>query len=77
MPTVLKWKGWIFLFYSADGDEPPHVHIRKDRSELKIWLEDCSVARNAGVKPHDANSLQKVVQQHQQEFLEAWHEYFG
>ena len=29
MPTILRWKGWTFLFYSADWREPPHVHARK------------------------------------------------
>lgn len=77
MPTVLRWKGWIFLFYSSDGDEPPHVHIRKDGTEVKIWLSDVSVARNAGVKSHDVRELQKIVMQHKDEFLEKWNEYFG
>ena len=32
MPVVLRWKGYQFLFYSSDGDEPPHVHVR-DRTK--------------------------------------------
>ncbi|WP_202615464.1 DUF4160 domain-containing protein [Rhizobium deserti] len=38
MPRVFEWKGWRFEFYSLDRHEPPHVHIRKDRKETKIWL---------------------------------------
>lgn len=77
MPTLLKWKGWIFLFYSSDGDEPPHVHIRKDRMEIKIWLSNCEVARNSGVRAHDVTELCKIVSEHKENFLERWHEYFG
>ena len=26
------------LFYSADRDEPPHVHVEREDSEAKFWL---------------------------------------
>lgn len=41
MPTVLRWKGYRFFFFSNEGDpsEPLHVHVRKDRSAAKYWLE--------------------------------------
>ncbi|MFM9947502.1 MAG: DUF4160 domain-containing protein [Saprospiraceae bacterium] len=29
MPTILKWLGFRFFFYSNEGNEPPHVHIEK------------------------------------------------
>lgn len=77
MPTVLRWKGWIFLFYSADLREPPHVHIRKGRQEVKIWLNDCSIAVARRVPDHELNMLREKVRQHREEFLEKWHEHFG
>jgi hypothetical protein len=36
MPTLLRWKGYRFFFYSADGWEPAHIHIVKDGKEAKI-----------------------------------------
>lgn len=30
MPTVLRWKGYRFYFFSNEGSEPPHIHIDKD-----------------------------------------------
>ncbi len=44
MPTIFVWKGWTFLFFSLDRGEPPHVHVRKDRKELKLWLDPVRVA---------------------------------
>ena len=61
MPTVLRWRGWIFLFYSADGDEPPHVHVRKGRQEAKFWLGDSSVAAIRRVSDRELRALQAPV----------------
>jgi hypothetical protein len=36
MPTLLRWKGYRFFFYSADGWEPAHIHVAKDGKETKI-----------------------------------------
>ena len=77
MPTILRWKGWTFLFYSADWREPPHVHARKGRQEVKFWLDDCSVAASRRVPHHQLNALQQMVRRHRDEFLERWHEHFG
>ncbi len=57
MPTLLRWKGYRFFFYSADGWEPPHVHVVKDGREAKIWLRDISVAVNLGFSARDLNEI--------------------
>jgi hypothetical protein len=77
MPTVLRWRGWIFLFYSADWREPPHVHVRKGRQEVKFWLSDRSVAAARRVPQHDLSALQQKMRQYRGEFLEKWHAHFG
>ena len=77
MPRVFEWKGWRFEFYSLDRDEPPHIHVRKDRKEAKIWLERLQVVRNKRCTDKELKELLDVVALHQQEFLEKWHEHFG
>ena len=77
MPTVFEWKDWKFLFYSIDGIEPPHVHARKDRNELKLWLADLRIARNQRCTPQDLSTITAIVRERRQELLEAWHEHFG
>lgn len=39
MPKVLEIEGYQFYFYSYEGNEPPHVHVRKAGNEAKFWLE--------------------------------------
>ena len=29
MPTVLRWRGYKFLFFNLDEVEPPHIHVVK------------------------------------------------
>jgi len=75
--ACLRWQGWIFLFYSADWREPPHVHARKGRKEAKFWLSDCSVAAARRVPQHELSASQRKVRQHRDEFMEKWHGPFG
>ena len=77
MPTVLRINGYRFYFYSHEPNEPPHIHVDKDSSSLKAWLEPVSLARNIGFRPHEINGILKLVTNNRTEILEAWHEYFG
>lgn len=31
-------EGYKFSFYSNEGNEPPHIHVKKAGSEAKFWL---------------------------------------
>lgn len=48
MPTLLRWNGYRFFFYSADGWEPPHIRVTKQDKEAKLWLNTIAVAVNIG-----------------------------
>jgi len=77
MPTLLRWKGYRFFFYSADGWEPPHVHVVKDGREAKIWLRNMVVAVNLGFSAKDLNEIIVATRENQIAFMEAWNDYFG
>lgn len=80
MPTVLRWKGYRFFFYSNEGDpsEPVHVHIRKERNVAKFWLEPSVILSDSyGMSSQEFNKLQKVVEKNAKLIKRAWHEYFG
>jgi hypothetical protein len=77
MPTLLRWKGYRFFFYSADGWEPPHVHVVKDGREAKIWLQDVTIAVNLGFSARDLNEIIGATRENKDAFLEAWNDYFG
>jgi hypothetical protein len=76
MPTVLRIKRFRFHFYSADGNEPPHIHVRAGKANAKFWLTSVKLARSSGFKAHELRKIETLITNHQQALLEAWHEYF-
>jgi hypothetical protein len=77
MPTLLRWKGYRFFFYSADGWEPAHIHVTKDRNEAKIWLENVTLAVNIGFSAKELNELIKKTRDEREPFLKVWHDHFA
>lgn len=77
MPTIFRWKGHRFLFYSKEIGEPPHIHVLKDGKQLKVWLSDLRIARNAGFAAHEVNDILRIAAENRIRFLEAWNDHFG
>jgi len=77
MPTVLRVGPYRFYFYSHEPNEPAHVHIDRDNSTAKFWLEPVILATNIGLSAKELRKLQVIVQENQEVLLEAWNGYFG
>ncbi len=77
MPTVLRIGAYRFYFYSHEPNEPPHIHIDRDKLSAKFWLEPVSLANNIGFSAKELRKLQSMVQENQEKLLEAWYGYFG
>jgi len=77
MPTVLRWKGYKFLFFRLDEGEPPHIHVHKGSGEAKFWLSDCQLAKTRGFADHELRQVRKKIEEQREELLRAWHEHFG
>jgi hypothetical protein len=75
-PTVFKWKGYRFFFFSRE-EARPHVHVSCADGEAKFWLEPGpSVARNHGLSATQLSQLKKVVEEKKDEILSSWQEHF-
>ncbi len=77
MPTILRLDGCRYYFYSHEPNEPPHVHIDKAGSTMKVWLETPAVAKSRGFRAKERDAILAVVEEHRDRMLEAWHEYFN
>lgn len=73
MPVVLRVKGYRFSFYEADLDEPPHIHVRKQGSEVKFWLDPVELSKSSGFRKHELLDIQRLVEEHRDDLLAAWH----
>jgi hypothetical protein len=76
MPTVLRVSGFRFFFYSAEGTEPPHIHVEHGDSVAKFWLNSVGLAASSGFRNHDLNRLRLLVIEHRLNFMEAWNAHF-
>ena len=77
MPTLLRIGAFRFYFYSHEPNEPPHVHIDRGDATIKIWLDSLDVAKNRGFRAHEIKGVVEMVRANRENFLEAWHGYFG
>lgn len=77
MPTILRWNGYRFYFFSNEGHEPPHVHIDKAGRSCKFWLTPVRMAQNRGHPEHEINEIRAKVAECETDFMGAWNGYFG
>lgn len=77
MPTVLRLGRYRFVFFSNEGLEPPHIHIKADRNQAKFWLDPVTLASNYGFKAYELNEIERITQENRTKFLEAWNEHLG
>jgi hypothetical protein len=77
MPTVLRYLGYRYYFYSHEPNEPPHIHVDKNGLSAKFWIETVALARNRGFASRELRQLERIVNERRQMFLEAWNEYFS
>lgn len=66
-----------FFFFSNENQEPAHIHIKAGEDEAKFWLDPVRLAANHGFRARDLNEIERLVIQHQEQFVEAWDEYFS
>ena len=78
MPRVQGIEGpYRFFFTSFDCSEPPHVHVERDRATCKFWLQPLVLASNHGFTAHELTRIRRIIQEHRERIMEAWHEHCG
>ena len=75
MPTVLRIGPYRFHFYSDEGNEPPHIHIRSSEGECKFWLSPIGLANNHGIPASKLNEIERLVFEHQITLSTKYHEH--
>jgi hypothetical protein len=77
MPTVFRSGPYRLFFYAGDRDEPPHIHIERDNSEAKFWLDPIRLSRSHGFAAKDITLIQNLIAENQQVLLDGWNEFFN
>ncbi|HLG30452.1 MAG TPA: DUF4160 domain-containing protein [Candidatus Brocadiales bacterium] len=76
MPTILRVGRYRFHFFSNEGQEPAHIHIKAGNEQAKFWLDPVAIAANYGFEVYELNEIKTIIIQHQAKLIEAWNEYF-
>jgi Domain of unknown function (DUF4160) len=77
MPTVLRIGKFRFYFFSNERQEPPHIHVKASGDQAKFWLNPPQLASNYGFGTGELNEIERLVEQYDSVFLEAWNEHFS
>ena len=82
MPTVLTLGPYRFHFFSEEGNEPPHIHIRFEGNDCKFWLNPVASASNRGIPTHRLssivyrlNEIERLVHEHRNLFIKKYNEH--
>ncbi|MBT3233742.1 MAG: DUF4160 domain-containing protein [Calditrichaeota bacterium] len=80
MPSIFKYKGFRFFFYSNEGNpqEPLHVHVRKGESVAKFWLEpEPMIAESYALTSSELKELLTVALKNKDKIRRFWDEHFS
>ncbi len=74
MPTVLRVRGFKFFFFSHEGNEPVHIHVRKGDGAAKFWLDPVNLEYADGFKKQELRAIARILERHERELIRAWNE---
>jgi hypothetical protein len=76
MPTVLRVSWYRFFFYSDEGTER-HIHVEAGGDEAKYWRDPVRLQDVLGLSARDRRTVERILAEHHDELMRAWHAYFG
>ena len=78
MPTVLRVGPYRFFFYSADGNEPRHIHVDRDDKEAKFWLDPMvHLAFNHGFSRGELRGVLRIIRARIVHLRRSWDDFFN
>lgn len=75
LPTVLNQDGYKVSFYSNEH-EPPHMHVRGHGGSAIFQIAPIELRKNSGYSLVRLNKIRLILQENEQQLLEAWNSFF-
>ena len=76
-PTVFKWKGYRFHFFSRE-ELRRHVHVICADGEAKFWLDpEIALAKNYHLSVEQLSEIETVIRERKNELIKIWDSYFS
>jgi len=77
MPEIFRSLGFVFFFYSNEGQEPMHVHVRKAGGFAKFWMEPLELDFSQGMKVKDIKQAEDLIYENYELIKSKWNEIHG
>jgi hypothetical protein len=77
MPTALIVGPYRFFFWSYDCIEPRHIHVQRDRSRARFWLDPVSLADNGGFRANELRRIERIILENLDLLRSKWNEHCG
>lgn len=77
MPEVFRVEGFVFFFYSDEGHEPMHVHVRRGGGFAKFWMEPIELDYGSGMKVQELSRAEALIREREDLIRRKWHEVHG
>ena len=76
-PTVFRFKGYRFFFFSREEDRI-HIHVIHAEGEAKIWIEpEIQVESLYGLNSKQVKEIVEQIKEHENAIRESWSNHFG
>lgn len=76
-PTIFREDGYRYFFFSRE-ESRMHVHVRSSEGEAKFWLEpEILLAKNYRLTDSQLRKIERAIEEHFDELIEAWKKHFG
>ena len=76
MPEVFRTEGFVFFFYSNEGNEPMHIHVRRAGGSAKYWIEPLTLEYAQGMKAKELVRAEELIAEHLDQIRSKWNETF-
>lgn len=82
MPKVFSVGRFDFFFYSNEGHEPIHIHVRSGSAgnpegTAKFWLGPIRQAYAEGFSARELAQISRIIRGREAEIRAAWRKHFG
>lgn len=77
MPTILRSVPYRVYFYSHEPNEPPHVHVDRDKASCKVWLVPVALSSSLGFSARELREIERLVSLNRAILLKEWGEFHG
>ncbi len=77
MAEVFRMLGFVFFFYSNEGNEPMHIHVRKAGGFAKFWIEPVELEFSQGMKVSEIRKAEELIYDHLELIKSKWYEVHG